>query len=58
LQKIVRIVLEFQSRNYVVILAGDFNLELKSKKMKEIQEILPQVIKGESGFLRNGGRAK
>jgi hypothetical protein len=56
--KMTAIALDYQSRNFVVIIAGDFNMQMNTPKMSELKAILPNVICGASGFPRTGGIAK
>jgi hypothetical protein len=56
--RLIAVVLEYQSRNYVVVVAGDFNMQLETTKMQELTVILLWVARGESGHPRNGGNAR
>jgi endonuclease/exonuclease/phosphatase family metal-dependent hydrolase len=56
--KLITVVLNYQTRNYVVIVAGDFNMQWETPKMQELAKILPWVARGESGHPRNGGNAR
>ena len=52
-QQVMSVVLTYRSQGFVVV-CGDFNLELKSKKLWQLQEALGHHLAAPAGFVRTG----